>query len=170
MGRRKGCVEDAPVDRRRADVGVRLLLPLIVVGIGSVLYWHSSELRTTGGDLRWYVEVQYYPILAIPLLAFLFPSVYAQRTHLWRGGSLRPVEGVRAAGWQYLCAGTCRERAYPEAPGCRPGCLLRPADAPDKAASGWVMPKDSRWERDFVRLDVASVGHLARGEHGVLMK
>ena len=32
------------------------------------------------------------------------------------------------------------------------------------------MPKDSRWERELVRLDVASVGHLVRDEQGVLMR
>lgn len=70
-------------ERIDAKVGVRLLLPLVAVGAGSVLYWHLSELRTTGGDLRWYVEVQYYPILAIPLIAFLFPSRYTRGTYVY---------------------------------------------------------------------------------------
>jgi hypothetical protein len=65
-------------ERINVKLGVRLFPLLIAAGIGSVLYWHLSELRTTGGDLRWYVEVQYYPILAIPLMAFLFPSRYTR--------------------------------------------------------------------------------------------
>jgi hypothetical protein len=65
-------------ERINVKLGVRLLPLLIAAGIGSVLYWHLSELRTTGGDLRWYVEVQYYPILAIPLMAFLLPSRYTR--------------------------------------------------------------------------------------------
>jgi hypothetical protein len=67
-------------ERIDAKAGVRLLLPMVIVGVGSVLYWHLSELRTTGGDLRWYVEVQYYPMLAIPIIAFLFPSRYTHST------------------------------------------------------------------------------------------
>ena len=70
-------------ERIDVKLGVRLLLPLIVMGIGSVLYWHYSELRTTGGDLRWYIEVQYYPILAILLLAFLFPSKYTHSARIF---------------------------------------------------------------------------------------
>jgi hypothetical protein len=65
-------------ERINVKLGVQLLPLLIAAGIGSVLYWHLSELRITGGDLRWYVEVQYYPILAMPLMAFLFPSRYTR--------------------------------------------------------------------------------------------
>jgi len=70
-------------ERINVKLGVWLLLPLIAVGVGSVLYWHFSELRVTGGDLRWYAEVQYYPILAIPLIAFLFPSRYTRGTYVF---------------------------------------------------------------------------------------
>jgi len=51
-------------------LGGRLLLPLLVVGVGSVLWWHYTE--TIGhGDLRLYGWVQYYPMVAIPLLLWL---------------------------------------------------------------------------------------------------
>jgi hypothetical protein len=70
-------------ERINVKAGVWLLLPLVTVGIVSVLYWHFSELRTTGGDLRWYVEVQYYPMLAIPLIAFLFPSRYTRGAYVF---------------------------------------------------------------------------------------
>jgi hypothetical protein len=54
-------------------VGVRLLLPLVIIGISSVLWWHYTE--TIGrGDLRLYFWVQYYPMLAIPLLLWLYYS------------------------------------------------------------------------------------------------
>ncbi len=53
--------------------GARILLPLVLTGIFSVLWWYHTE--TMGrGDLRMYAFVQYYPMLAIPLLIFLFPS------------------------------------------------------------------------------------------------
>jgi hypothetical protein len=54
-------------------LGVRLLLPLVAVGVGSVLWWHYTE--TLGrGDLRLYYWVQFYPMLAIPLLLWLYYS------------------------------------------------------------------------------------------------
>jgi hypothetical protein len=52
-------------------VGLRLLVPLVAVGVGSVLWWHYTE--TLGrGDLRLYFWVQFYPMLAVPLLLWLF--------------------------------------------------------------------------------------------------
>jgi hypothetical protein len=63
------------VSRRLA---IRLLVPLVAVGIGSVLWWHYTE--TIGkGDLRLYGWVQFYPMLAIPLLLWLYyrPAVNA---------------------------------------------------------------------------------------------
>jgi hypothetical protein len=53
--------------------GRNLLLPLILAGILSVAYWHFSEIRGEG-DLRFYVVVQFYPILAIPIMLICFRS------------------------------------------------------------------------------------------------
>lgn len=54
-------------------IGVGLLLPLLFVGIGSVLWWHYTE-SIGRGDLRLYFWVQYFPMLAIPLLSWLYYS------------------------------------------------------------------------------------------------
>lgn len=51
--------------------GLVLFVPLLVAGVGSVLYWHWTELQGHG-DLRWYGLVQFYPVLFIPLLLWLF--------------------------------------------------------------------------------------------------
>ena len=53
--------------------GRRLLFPLLIIGVGSVLLWHFTELKDAG-DLRLYGLVQFYPILLIPLILMLFPS------------------------------------------------------------------------------------------------
>ncbi len=53
--------------------GIMLLLPLLLLGIFSVLWWHYTELEGKG-DLRLYGFVQFYPVLAVPLIIFLFPS------------------------------------------------------------------------------------------------
>jgi hypothetical protein len=58
--------------------GGLLLFPLLFIGVISVVWWHHTELEGTG-DLRLYIIVQYYPILLIPLILFLFPSTGHKR-------------------------------------------------------------------------------------------
>lgn len=53
--------------------GKALLLPLILAGILSVVYWHFSEIMGEG-DLRFYALVQFYPMLAIPIMMICFRS------------------------------------------------------------------------------------------------
>lgn len=62
-------------DRIDARAGRRLLGPLIAVGIGSVIYWRLTEAAGRG-DLRFYALVQFFPMLAIPLMLFLFTGRY----------------------------------------------------------------------------------------------
>ncbi len=54
-----------------------LLLPLLVLGIGSVLYWHFS------GDLRLYIWAQLTPMILIPLLLIFSKSRYTHAGYLW---------------------------------------------------------------------------------------
>ena len=68
-------------ERIGVKAGLRLLIPLTAVGLGSVVYWHWSEVQGAG-DLRPYILVQYYPMLAIPLMVFLFPSRYTRSSDL----------------------------------------------------------------------------------------
>jgi hypothetical protein len=62
-------------------VGVRagawLLWPLVWLGVASVFNWHTGEQRDAG-DLRLYGFVQFYPLVAIPLLMYLFPARYTR--------------------------------------------------------------------------------------------
>jgi Ceramidase len=55
-------------------LGIRLLVPLVAVGVGSVLWWHFTETQGRG-DLRLYYWVQFYPMLALPLILWLFYTV-----------------------------------------------------------------------------------------------
>ena len=51
------------------------LVPLLIMGIGSVVYWYWTE--TSGaGDLRPYALVQFLPLVLIPLILWLFESRY----------------------------------------------------------------------------------------------
>jgi hypothetical protein len=56
--------------------GRRLLWPLVGFGLGSVVYWYVTELHGVG-DLRPYFLVQFYPLVALPLLLLLFPARYS---------------------------------------------------------------------------------------------
>jgi hypothetical protein len=62
-------------DRIGPRAGRWLLGPLIAVGTGSVLRWWLTEAAGRG-DLRLYALVQFFPMLAIPLMLLLFPGRY----------------------------------------------------------------------------------------------
>src|SRR5260221_6159244 len=62
--------------------GRRLLWPLLVVGLASVLYWHASE-AAGHGDLRPYFLVQFLPMALIPLLLLLLRSRLSTTGYLW---------------------------------------------------------------------------------------
>lgn len=65
-----------------AQLGRRLLWPLLAGGIASVGYWAVTE---TGGDgdLRAYALVQFLPMLLIPLILLWFPSRLQPDRYLW---------------------------------------------------------------------------------------
>lgn len=48
----------------------RLVLPLLLLGVGSVLWWHHTEVGGNG-DLRLYGFVQFYPMVLTPVLLLM---------------------------------------------------------------------------------------------------
>ena len=75
-------------ERISLEIGLWLLPALLLVGLGSVLQWHVSEMRGEG-DLRFYAAVQVYSALVL-LLALLFPRRYT------RGSDLEIIVGFYA--------------------------------------------------------------------------
>jgi hypothetical protein len=75
-------------ERVSVNAGLILFPVLEAVGVASVLYWRSSELRGHG-DLRFYAAVQVYAILIL-LLALLLPPRYT------RGSDFAVVVGFYA--------------------------------------------------------------------------
>jgi hypothetical protein len=69
-------------ERVSVRAGLRLLPLLVVLGAGSVLYWNWSE-QQGGGNLNFYIVVQFYSILVIILLAKLFPSRYSRGADIY---------------------------------------------------------------------------------------
>ena len=60
----------------------RFLIPLLIIGAGSVVYWAVTEARGAG-DLRPYAIVQFLPMLLIPLILLMYRSVYDRVDFLW---------------------------------------------------------------------------------------
>jgi len=63
-------------------LGSILLIPLVTVGILSVLYWYWTE-TTRNGDLRPYVLVQFLPMIAMPIILVCFNSVFTKASGYW---------------------------------------------------------------------------------------
>jgi len=59
-----------------------LSFPLIIAGMASVLYWYVSELNGVG-DLRYYILIQFLPMLIIPMILLLFSSRFNQTKGYW---------------------------------------------------------------------------------------
>jgi hypothetical protein len=64
-------------ERVSISAGLRALPVFLLVGAGSVGYWIWTE-NAGRGDLRPYLFVQFFSILAIPLLILLFPARYTR--------------------------------------------------------------------------------------------
>jgi hypothetical protein len=73
-------------------LGKILLLPLVLAGIASVLYWHSTELSGQG-DLRFYALVQFLPMVIIPIMLGCFRSRFS---------------GAAAYGWLLMAYGLAK--------------------------------------------------------------
>jgi hypothetical protein len=57
--------------------GTYQLLLFVALGAASVIYWHRHD------DLRPYYFVQFFPMLAMPVMLLFFPTCYTAATDLW---------------------------------------------------------------------------------------
>ena len=65
------------MERVNLRAGLVALGPLLVLGLASVVHWYASEMRGAG-DLRLYFMVQFYTLLLILLILWLFPARYTR--------------------------------------------------------------------------------------------
>jgi Ceramidase len=63
-------------------IALRLLLPLLALGIVSVFYWRFTELQGHG-DLRPYILVQFLPIALMPLILWLYDGKQKNCNYVW---------------------------------------------------------------------------------------
>jgi len=68
-------------ERISVSVGIWSLIPLLAAATGSVMQWHLSE-RAGAGDMRFYLVMQFYPILALLALLAFFPPKYTGTSDL----------------------------------------------------------------------------------------
>ena len=59
-----------------------IFLPLIIVGVLSIVYWYRSELAGNG-DLRPYGLVQFLPMLLIPMILLMFEEKFTRVRAIW---------------------------------------------------------------------------------------
>ncbi|GBU09920.1 membrane protein [Gammaproteobacteria bacterium] len=73
-----------------------LLIPLTVLGLFSVVYWHISE-QNGAGDLRLYILIQFLPILVLLILLTFAHTCFNMRSGYW---------------WLFLCYGLAKLSEY----------------------------------------------------------
>ena len=69
------------VDRVNVRAGLALLVPMLLVGMASVLYWRATE-RAGAGNLVPYGILQAYAVMILVMMTWLYPSRYT------RGGDI----------------------------------------------------------------------------------
>jgi hypothetical protein len=70
-----GLLDAVIAERVGVRAALRLLAPLVALAALSVGYWALTEQRGVG-DLRPYALVQFYPLVAVPLMIWLLPPRY----------------------------------------------------------------------------------------------
>ncbi len=62
--------------------GLMLLIPLLIIGVLTVIYWQITEQRGMG-DLRPYGVVHYYPIALVLYIIWAFPSEHIKNRNIF---------------------------------------------------------------------------------------
>ena len=72
-----------------------LLLPAVAVGVASAVWWHFTD------DLRWYIWVQFTPLVCIPFVLAVFPARYTHRAdYLYALGLYAAAKVAEFFDWQ----------------------------------------------------------------------
>ena len=77
-----------------------LLFPLLFLGVGSVIWWAVSD------DLRFYVWVQFFPLVCILILLAIFRSPYRQNAYIVGALALYVLAKVLELGDGFLFEGS----------------------------------------------------------------
>ena len=77
-----GLVSSQIVDRINVRAGLMLLLPMLLIGAASVVYWRATE-RMGAGNVLPYGILQGYSVIVLLLLARLNPSRYTRGSDIY---------------------------------------------------------------------------------------
>jgi hypothetical protein len=80
-------------ERIGGPVARGLIVPLVALGVGSVLHWHYTEMLGRG-DERLYALVQFFPMVALPILLLWFPAAASRTRGLFVALGLYAVSKV----------------------------------------------------------------------------
>lgn len=69
-------------ERVSLSLGILLLKPLLLVGVASVLWWIWTEHQGQG-DLRFYLIVQFYPVITMILMLLFLTTPYTHGNYYW---------------------------------------------------------------------------------------
>jgi hypothetical protein len=69
-------------ERISVRIATWALVPLLILGVSSVLYWHYTKMSGQG-DLRFYIFVQFFPLIGIPYLLLFFSACYSKAFYIW---------------------------------------------------------------------------------------
>ncbi len=69
-------------ERVNMSLGAAMFGPLLAAGVASVLVWIWTE-HAGRGDLRWYLLVQFYPMLTTALMLVFLPTPYTHGNDYW---------------------------------------------------------------------------------------
>ena len=105
------------VDRVSVRAGLALLVPALLAGAASTLYWIATE-RAGAGNLVPYVVVQAYAVVILLVFALLLPSRYTRGSDVyWVFAAYVIAKLMELFDRELLALGEPRERPHPEAPG-----------------------------------------------------
>ena len=77
-----GLVSSQIVDRISVRAGLILLLPMLLLGVTSVVYWRATE-RMGAGNVLPYALLQGYAVVVLLMMAALHPSRYTRANDLY---------------------------------------------------------------------------------------
>lgn len=69
-------------DRINVRAGLALLVPMLLVGVASVLYWRVTE-RSGAGNLVPYGVLQAYSVVILLMMTWLYPSRYTRGSDIY---------------------------------------------------------------------------------------
>jgi len=93
------------VDRVSVRAGLALLVPMLLIGAASVLYWRATE-RAGIGNVMPYGVLQIYSVVIVFLIAYLCPSRYTHGQAIyWVFAAYVIAKLLEEFDWQLLALG-----------------------------------------------------------------